>query len=81
MGQRTSATFMKRQKADIYYVAIRSVFPDLVTHRDKFKAEQELLQNQGMITPVIEVTEWCAPIVVNLKKGNRQSAQMNKYMY
>ena len=33
-----------------------------------------------MIIPVTEVTEWCAPIVVNLKKGNRQSAQMNKYV-
>ena len=28
------------------------------------------MQNQGIITPVTEVTEWCAPIVVTPKKGS-----------
>ena len=38
-------------------------------YRDKLKAELELLQEQGIITPVTEVTEWCSPIVVTPKKG------------
>ena len=33
-------------------------------YRDKLKAELELLQSQGIITPVTVPTEWCAPIVV-----------------
>ena len=37
--------------------------------RDKLKAELDLLQDQGIITPVTEPTEWCAPIVVTPKKG------------
>ena len=39
-------------------------------YRDKLKVELELLQNQGIITPVTEVMEWCAPIVVTPKKGS-----------
>ena len=39
-------------------------------YRDKLKAELELLQEQGIITPVTEPTEWCAPIVVAPKKGS-----------
>jgi len=39
------------------------------THRDKLKAELDLLQEQGIIAPVTEVTEWCAPIMVTPKKG------------
>ena len=38
-------------------------------YRDKLKAELELLQQQGIIAPVTEVTRWCAPIVVMPKKG------------
>ena len=38
-------------------------------YRDKLKAELELLQ-QGIIAPVTEPTEWCAPIVVAPKKGS-----------
>ena len=37
-------------------------------YRDKLKAELELLQEQGIIAPVTEPTEWCAPIVVAPKK-------------
>ena len=38
-------------------------------YRDKLKEELNLLQEQGIISPVTEVTEWCAPIVVAPKKG------------
>ena len=37
--------------------------------RDKLKAELDLLQEQGIIAPVTEPTEWCAPIVITPKKG------------
>lgn len=35
---------------------------------DKLRAELEVLQTQGIIEPVTEPTEWCAPIVVTPKK-------------
>ena len=38
-------------------------------YKDKLKAELDLLQEQGIIAPVTEVTKWCAPIVVTPKKG------------
>ena len=38
-------------------------------YREKLKAELDLLQVQHMIAPVVEVTEWCAPIVVTPKKN------------
>lgn len=38
-------------------------------YRDKLKSELDLLESQGIISPVTEVTEWCAPIVVAPKKG------------
>ena len=37
---------------------------------EKLREELELLQEQGIIAPVTEVTEWCAPIVVAPKKGS-----------
>ena len=37
--------------------------------RDKLKVELELLQEQGIIAPITEPTEWCSPIVVTPKKG------------
>ena len=37
-------------------------------YRYKLKAELETLQDQGIITPVMYPTEWCAPIVVTPKK-------------
>ena len=54
--------------------------------RDKLRAELELLQNQGVIAPVTEPTEWCAPIVVTPKKGTDKIrmcvdlSQLNKYV-
>ena len=39
-------------------------------YRDKLQAELDLLQEQGIIAPVTEVTEWCCPIVVTPKKGS-----------
>ena len=38
-------------------------------YRDKLKEELDLLQQQGIVTPVTEATRWCAPIVVTPKKG------------
>ena len=37
---------------------------------EKLMKEPELLQEQGIIEPVTDVTEWCAPIVVTPKKGS-----------
>ncbi len=39
-------------------------------YRDKLKQEVDLLVNQGIITPITESTEWCAPIVVAPKKDS-----------
>ena len=38
-------------------------------YRDKLRAELDILQQQNIITPVTEATEWCAPIVVTPKKN------------
>ena len=38
-------------------------------YREKLKAELQTLQDQGIIAPVAQVTEWCTPIVVTPKKG------------
>ena len=38
-------------------------------YRDKLKQEIDLLVDQGIITPITEPTEWCAPIVVAPNKG------------
>ena len=46
--------------------ALRSV---PFAYRDKLKEELKFLQEQGIIAPVTEVTEWCVPIVVTPKKG------------
>ena len=39
-------------------------------YRDKVKLELETLQNHGIIEPVTEPTDWCAPIVVAPKKNS-----------
>ena len=39
-------------------------------YRDKLKKEIDLLKSQGIITPITEPTEWCAPTVVTLKKNS-----------
>ena len=38
-------------------------------YREKLQKELDSLQQQDIITPVVQPTEWCAPIVVALKKG------------
>ena len=56
------------------------------TYRDKLKAELELLQQQGIIAPVTEPTEWCAPIVITPKKDTDDIrmcvdlSRLNKYV-
>ena len=53
---------------------------------DKLRAELTVLQTQGIIEPVTEPTEWCAPIVVTPKKeteGIRMCvdlSRLNKYV-
>ena len=42
-----------------------------LAYRDKLKSEIDLLTRQGIIAPVTEPTEWCAPIVVTPKKELR----------
>ena len=55
-------------------------------YKDKIKEELETLQEQGIIAPVTEVTEWCASIVVTLKKGSDKVwmcvdlSHLNKYV-
>jgi len=55
-------------------------------YRDKLKEELDLLQQQGIITPVTEATQWCAPIVVTPKKGSDRVrmcvdlSKLNKYV-
>ena len=44
------------------------------SYRDKLKAELQTLQEQGIITPVTYLTDWCAPIVVTPKKVLTTSA-------
>ena len=39
-------------------------------YRDKLMKEIDLLVSQGIISPVTEPTEWCAPIVVTPKKNS-----------
>ena len=55
-------------------------------YRDKLQAELQLLQQQNIISPVTEPTEWCAPIVVTPKKGTDKIrmcvdlSHLNKYV-
>ena len=56
-------------------------------YRDKLKTELDLLQEQGIITPVTQATEWCAPIVVAPKKGSDKIrmcvdlSHLNRYVW
>ena len=55
-------------------------------YRDKLKNEIDLLVQQGIIAPVTEPTEWCAPIVVTPKKNSEKIrmcvdlSKLNKYV-
>ena len=46
--------------------------------RNKLKAELDLLQDQGVIAPVTEPTEWCSPIVVAPKKRHGQDQNVRR---
>ena len=56
-------------------------------YRDKLKTELDLLQEQGIIAPVTQAMEWCAPIVVAPKKGSDKIrmcvdlSHLNKYVW
>ena len=41
-----------------------------LAYREKLKKEIDLLVEQGVIAPVTEPTEWCAPIVVTPKRNS-----------
>jgi len=56
-----------REDAVSFCVKIPRSIP--YAYRDKLKAELGLLQEQGIITLVTEITEWCAPIAGTPKKG------------
>ena len=55
-------------------------------YREKLKDEIDLLVKQGIIAPVTEPTEWCAPIVVTPKKNSDKIrmcvdlSKLNKYV-
>jgi hypothetical protein len=55
-------------------------------YRDKLETELNLLQSQGIIAPVTDPTEWCAPIVVTPKKDSTEIrmcvdlSHLNKYV-
>ena len=55
--------------------------------QDKLKKEIALLEAQGVIEAITEPTEWCAPIVVTLKKDLDDvrlcidSSKLNKYVF
>ena len=57
------------------------------TYHDKLKAELDLLQEQNIIAPVTEVTDWCAPIVDTPKKNTDRIhmcvdlSHLNRYMW
>ena len=52
-----------------------------LAYREKLQKEIDLLVRQGIIAPVTDPTEWCAPIVVALKKnsdGTRMCTDLSK---
>ena len=55
-------------------------------YHEKLRDELDLLQSQGIIAPVTTPTEWCAPIVVALKKDSERIqlcvdlSHLNKHM-
>ena len=55
----------------------------LFVYRDKLKTELELLQQQNIIAPITEATEWCAHIVVTPKKNIHMCvdlSHLNRYI-
>lgn len=62
--------FVKTMEGELFRIALTEDAKPLCVHtpctipyafRDKLKAELELLQEQNIIAPVTEPTEWCAP--------------------
>ena len=74
------------QKDDAKPFCVKTPRTIPIAFRDKLKAELDLLQQQKIITPVTEPTEWCAPIVVTPKKGTDKIrmcidlSHLNKYV-
>lgn len=62
--------FVKTMEGELFRIALTEDAKPLCVHtpctipygfRDKLKAELELLQEQNIIAPVTEPTEWCVP--------------------
>ena len=73
---------VKTMEGELFHIALTEDAKPFCVHtphtipyafRDKLKAELQLLQDQNIIAPVTEITEWCAPIVVAPKKGTDRS--------
>ena len=74
---------VKTMEGELFHIALTDDVKPFCVHtpctipyalQDKLKSELELLQEQNIITPVTEPTEWCAPIVVATKKGRSECA-------
>ena len=63
-----------------------STYLDQYHYKAELDLLPDLLQEQNIIAPVTEVTEWCAPIVVTPKKNSESIrmcvdlSQLNKMM-
>lgn len=86
---------VKTMEGELFHIALTEDAKPFCVHtprtipyafRDKLKAELQLLQEQNIIAPVTEPTEWCAPIVVTPKKGTDKIrmcvdlSHLNKYV-
>ena len=86
---------VKTMEGEFFHIALTEDAKPFCVHtprtipyafRDKLKAELQLLQEQNIIAPVTEPTEWCAPIVVVPKKGTDtirmcvDLSHLNKYV-
>ena len=71
-----------------YHGRCQALLPRSVAfaYHDKHRAMLTVLQTQGIIEPVTEPTEWCAPIVVTPKKDTEgirmcvDLSRLNKYV-
>ena len=67
---------IRTMEGETFHISLKDAKPFCVNtprsipfaYRDKLKSELELLKTQGIITPVTEATDWCAPIVVTPKR-------------
>lgn len=58
-----------KENAEPYAISVPRTVP--VPLRDQVKEALEEMQRNGVIVPVDHATEWCAPMVVNIKKGGK----------